>query len=432
MSQPASRVAACLAIFYAAALPLIGTNYDKGRAFRDQTEFHYPAVRHFASGGGIDDYPSATTPGYHWILAGVARLVADNEIVLKLVSSAFTAVLLGMLAWVSGGAKTGDIKTGSGRIGGAAGSLGLLLTLPVVFSIYIFPSGVWLLPDNLAWLTVLCVFLLALRPSGGATWHVLAAAALLAVVLVRQSNLWTVAVLWVAVWTSEPDRRRLPGRLAAMALATLPAAAVAGYFFLRWNGLVPPTFAMRHESANPAAPAFFLAVACFYTAFYLPCIAAALRDRLAGDRKARWLVLAGCLAGLALSLVAPTDWSAAGGRDSGLWNFTLALPVVGHRSTLICLLASLGGGCCVAWFLLASRNGRWVFASAAIAFVASQMLNHSVYERYYAGFVFLMILLLIRDVSASAVPRERLPIWAAAGALLFTAFNGLVLIRGLW
>src|SRR5690606_16517033 len=86
-----------------------------------------------------DDYIVVMTPGYHLTVAVVARLGA-SEMVMQLVGSLYTLALLMTLATLCA------VMSGPRRA--------LVLTAPVAVSLYVFSAGVWLLPDNAAWLFV--------------------------------------------------------------------------------------------------------------------------------------------------------------------------------------------------------------------------------------------------------------------------------------
>jgi hypothetical protein len=421
MTPVRPAVWSCVGLFLCAALPLCVANYDHGRAFSDQLTYHYPTIVHFANGGGIADYPSATTPGYHLLLAGFARWVLMTEPALKLANCAITAALLGLIA-----------AAVARQVGNAALSVAMLL--PMVFSIYVFPSGVWLLPDNLAWLTVFCLLQLALHFRHEWRWYLWVALGLVAAVLVRQSNLWLCAVVLVAAWCGEADPQLHPSsrqvRVVGAGLAILPSVAVLAYFLSLWQGLTPPSFAEKHASSNLAAVPFFFCVLAFYSLFYLPLVLAPVHQLLRGASRSRYAVYLGGLGGLLASVITPTDWNPAEGRVSGLWALAKVLPQIHHRSLGISVLATLGAMIAVAWLLMAKPRTRPIIAAAAVGFVAAQSTSHFVYERYYAGLIFLLIL----QVTGELLERRTgsLPRWGLAGPVAFALFNAAVLSGGLY
>ena len=419
--KPASFSAwVCVCLFACAALPLCIANYDHGRAFSDQMTYHYPAIVHFARGGGVADYSSATTPGFHLLLAAVAKWISGSELALKLANFTLTATLLGLVAR----SVAQQVKSGT---------LTVVMLLPMLFSIYVLPSGVWLLPDNLAWLTVFCLLYLAGRYRHDWRWYGLASLTLVAAVLVRQSNLWLCLVVFAVAWRSEPARdnnasARWLTRVSAAVLAAIPSIIVLAYFFHIWHGMTPPAFAERHTGLNPAALPFSACLLAFYSLFYLPLIVGQVRELLARARARIQLCLGGA-AGLLTAAGTPTDWDPASGRVSGLWNLAKVLPQIQHRSVSIILLATLGGALAAAWLSMTQPRTRVVAASAFLGFIIAQSASHFVYERYYAGLIFLLILMMAADVlSRSPLP----PRWSLAGPLLFATINAGILGAGLF
>ena len=404
-------------IFYIGALPLIITDYEAGRAFNDQELYHYPTIEHFKHSCDISDYPSATTPGYHLLLAPIARLTPDSKVTLKLVSSLLTALLFATLASI---------------IVRKLGCLDVVACLlPAMTSIYLFPSGVWLLPDNLAWLTVLCVLFFATRSPIRFWPYLVSGFALSCAVLVRQANIWLACVILVRglfCCLHAPSLRNRIGHLSGSIFSTFPAFVLLGFFIWRWGALVPPSFVSRHQVVNPAVPAFFLAVFFLYSVFYIPYCAHVLKE-LIHERGALLLILFGFIVGLVLSLVTQTDYNWVEGRASGLWNVVRIAPVIYHRSLLICIMSSLGGATAVGLVLLTKGLTRWTILTAIPVFVMSQMANHFAFERYFAGFIFIILFLIIGDIRMK--PQAKRSYFPPVFPLILAAFNLVVLVGGL-
>jgi len=375
--------------------------------------YHYPAIRHFLAGGGFTDYSSATTPGFHLLLAAVARL-CDSELALKLAGFCITAVLIALLTL-----RVARLVPDR--------SLTVILILPLLFSIYFLPSGVWLLPDNLAWLSVLCTLVLAQDFRDTGPWYLLVCTTLVAAVLVRQSNIWLCAVPG-AVAIASAQATSLPRRLSRVASTAVPCLGVLLHFVLLWHGTVPPSFAEKHAAANFAAAPFFLAVVGFYGLFYLPVIWTPMLNR-ARTRPTWRRLWWGALVGLAVGISSPTDWNPDAGRVSGLWNLTRLLPSVAHRSLLIASLATLGGLLATALLTLAGPRDRLIAIAAAVGFVAAQTLSHFVYERYYAALVFFLLILLVADIRSRQQSGSLR--WALGGPAALAVLNACVLAAGL-
>lgn len=388
--------ALCLALltFAVAAVLIYALPIDRlgDRVRWDEKMFHFPAVQHFAQGGSASDYSSATTPGFHmvmgWLLAsGHASL---NE--LRLIGALITAVLVWMVArlW-SEVARPDDAW----------------LALPLATSIYVFPAGVWLVPDNLAWISVLGVLTLALQAT--LTWrHVLWMSALsLLAVWVRQSNLWVVGVPALALLLdvagkSPRDAGQWRTRLAQIGVLVVPAVACLLYFALLWKGLTPPRFQTRHQALNPAAPAWLL-VQFFVTAVWVVPLLQWGRRGWMDDaaRRATWI---GAGVGLLCAALPVSDFAPDSGRSTGLWAAVKVLPLIAHRSVFVLACATLGGAL-LGWMLSAlSWQRRSLVLLAVVGFGLSMAANKFAYDKYYFAFVVMLVPLI-----AMGWPRQPAP-----------------------
>ncbi len=431
---------AALAVLLVPSWGLIASGFVNGRGAFDQLNYHEQVVRTFAAQlptPDYRDYLSATTPGYHTLLAVVARLVSDERWVLQLAGSLFTVGLIVVLAW--GVDRSGAWWHGSPRwhgspsreeqlLAGASGSDGdtlarargsnIVLLLPVVASMSVFYAATWMLPDNAGWLGVLVVWLLALRPRFDAVTLVGGGLALAALVFVRQIHLWPLALLLTAAWLGTPrdadtpfdfaaDLRELLadvptklGRVGLALLAGVPAIAVLVYFWSLWgNTLTPPVFKDRHVGGNLTAPAFVLTVFGACSVFFLPYMLDGLR-RLWVQHT--WLLALAAGVGLAIALIAPTTRDYAHGRYSGLWEIVRHLPAPMGRSVLIVPLTVLGSVLLAAWFVTLGRRDRWIMLAAMVAFIAAQCASFKLWQRYTEPMVLLWLAL-----AAARVPPPR-------------------------
>ncbi len=403
--------AAIVAVLFAVcAWPLVFSENLLGRAAFDQLHYHEPAIRTFAAelpSPNLRDYRSATTPGYHLLLAVVCRVVTDSGMWLQFVSSLFTIALLGAFAFVA-------TRTGRGRMPGATA---VLLTLPIIASIYVFFPGVWLLPDNLGWLLVLGTGVLSWRIAdrGISIPTFFAAAVLLAaVVLTRQSHLWVAAMVWLGAWIGASpigdgglmgvlSRPSLRVRAFLVALvATVPAVLLLLYFKSLWNGLTPPMFAFQYrQSWNPAAPAFILTLVAIFSVFFMGYIwDAAIRI---ATRHPVELIGVLALGGLAAAIPATTYVHEE--RSTGLWNLVRVAPVIAdHTSVVLLIGAPLGAWAMWAWFEALGARARWFFVGALAAFGAAQTANPICWQRYIEP-----LLLIAMGLGAASLPPAREP-----------------------
>lgn len=410
---------ALVALHVAAAAPLIVRGVMTGRWGEDQINYHEPAVRVFAQElptPNVRDYHSATTPGYHLIVAALSRIVGDSTMRLQLIGSLFTVALLASLgAAVALRYREHSAPGGSGTRapwhGEAGSAMALAVCLPVACSMYVFQAGVWLLPDNAGWLGVLAMMVVALRFRASVGTFAAGAAALVMLVLFRQIHIWAAGLLWVGAWLSvrgapaETDSIRelvthpsLRMRRAAGAVAsTLPAFVVLYLFYDLWGGLTPREFQGQYKGFNPAAPAFILAVLGVASVFFVGFIAEGMWSLLTRRRA----LLAGAIAiGLVIGAAPATSYSVADGRFSGLWKVAEKLPLIaGHAAPAIVALSVLGAVTTAAWFVSLPWRERWFFLAALCGFAAAQSASFQIWQRYNEPFVLMLLALLSSSVA---------------------------------
>ena len=394
------------------------------RIAADQDLFHLPVVRQFADQWPRPDlrnYASATTPGYHLLMAAVARYVSPHLSVLRIAGGAFGVLFVAVLAW-------------------AASVRSAWLALPAAMSVYVLSSTVWLLPENAAWALVTLAIVLALRAEGLALF-VGTAATLAALVFVRQTHIWTFATLAAASYSlsryagggrasgaanierlsrsedplpnpSPAYRERGPdARLMAFTLiALMPATLVLLTFVYIWHGLTPPAFqpgsattlplATRTGGLAPGAPAMLLAVLGIFGAPLLAWL-----WPVGTPKKVLRLILLGATTGLLLGVVSNSTYDA--NNRSGLWNAvrwatSRGLPTLAGRSPLFVGLSTAGG--VVSVFAIAALRGRarLVLATALVGFAVVQMANPSLWQRYYEPFVLLWLALVASEVRSTS------------------------------
>ena len=436
-----------LGLFLAVALPLIWTGNMQGRGAMDQINYHAKVIRTFAAqwpAPDLRDYLSATTPGYHLLLAAFARWTATTVGAWQILGASFT---LGLLA-VFGHALYARTRSAS---------LALIAALPLLASMYVLQSGVWLLPDNAAWLCVLLTLILSLRIADGKNRSpllllVAAGVAVLALVWFRQIHIWTAGVVWAAAWLAHCPRSHpadapwlMPGDLipfssrsaighAAFAvLVTLPAWTTLVAFYLLWDhSLVPPTFRGWYRSGlQLATPAFVLTLIALISAFFASWLWPRARSAWTRHKPA---LAAGAAIGLALAALGPTNPDMAAGRFSGIWHGIGMFPVLSGRTSLFIMgAAPLGALAVVAWLTDLPRRQRWIFLLTLAGFTAAQTFSVQLWQRYHEPFVLMWVALAAASGPIHApveVPRLRLPlaVLRLAGPLVLAALLAFVTI----
>ncbi len=401
--------AATPVILVAVILIIVGPSSLRGDL--DESRFHLPTILTFAEelpSPGLRDYQSATTPGYHLILASVARLVSPDVHVLRVAGLGFTLGLAGAVGVLV-----------SGR--GVSGWL-VVIVLPVFCSMYVVSSAARLLPDNAGWCGVAMLMALAMRWPAGWRGALLAAVALVFAVSMRQIHVWAIAPVWTAAWLGarplggEEDRGLLADipllfegcgararAVVPVLLAGLPAVALLGWFAWLWGGLTPPSFQGQHNTGLAlVGPAFLLAQFGVFGLFFSAWLfASALR--LLRERRATLVLAAGV--GLAFALAPPSVFDASSGRMSGLWNILRHTPSVADRSPVLAVMAAWGAVAVAAWLEAMPRRERWICLAAIVAFAAAHVANPQVWQRYYEPFALLMSATM--TALGSATPGEQ-------------------------
>ncbi len=416
------------------------------RAAYDQMHYHEPTIRLFASQFptfDFYDYYSATTPGYHVVLAALSRVFGEQTAILQAGSAAIGAMLIGLLAYACAkriGRVRADTFVEQSWVFGAA------LALPLGCSMYVFQSGAWLLPDNAGWLGVLvvCVLALGVVSRGGAgtgtaarararralLWIVFAGVLVAAVVFFRQSHAWVAGVVWLAGWlfggqlgghiggqlgsqrayeddgsmslrgalvalfgdvnkaTGEPGVQDLARRVLCAGVcvaATVPAAIELKWFVDLWGGLTPYRFQFQHQGTSPAALGMMLALIGAYSLFLLPILVpSVVRVWRQGFWKGQWAFGVATAIALVASIVPATNYDIDAGRWTGLWNVMKVTPVVaGHTSVVLVVLAVIGAWAMVGW-LKAWRTWaeRLVIVAMVLGCTAAVAAGSELWPRY--------------------------------------------------
>lgn len=404
-----------LALFAAAALT-IGKNWASGsRAAWDQDKYHLLTIQRFAADWPHPDlvhYRSATTPGYHLILAMADLAGARDTKTLRLIGALFSAAFM-LTFGVSLGRRAGWWQ-------------GLALALPLACSLYVFSSAAWLLPDNAAWWGVLGVMLLGLSWRPNVTWYLSAGVILLGLVFFRQVHLWAVGVVWLSAMLGDERDASAPSsamRIMQGVLATIPAIVAVWLFARLWGGLVPPLFQSGAfdevtgktqapaSGGNLATPAFMLTLVAIFGACFVGYFRAGVRRLLERDAGAWMAIAAGALVGLVLALP-PTSFNESLGRYSGFWSIAAKLPSIAGRSVFI-TAGSIAGGVMLAlvWLSL-SRRDALIVVGALAGFTLAAAANFYAWQRYLEPMVLMSMAL------AAARARTMLDLSARRGPSL--------------
>ena len=383
------RSAPCvLALLFACAvLPVIMFGSDATSEASDEAAAHLPTVRQFAAQlptPDLHDYPSATGPGYHLLMAVPARMGVGVHGLRVIGSLAGLALVL--LVWRT-----------AARAAGPA--VALALTLPLLMSTYVLSGSAWLTTDVLSVLIGTTMVAIAAWWMPTTRTFLTLAVLFVAALSVRQTNVFLAAPILAAGILGSPlgrsasdaeqwsgDEPRSWSRLGAACLALLPAALLLLALVNLWGGLMPATFRSMHDKGlSPVAPAYGLALLGTWAAIALLPMAPEVLHTV--RRHALAITLVASLAFLG-AVVADSTWSVEQGRWGGAyWMIVKAFPALGGRSIVIVAAAVVGAVlAAVLWIRAAEiRRGRQatIVLVSLLALMVVQAGNSQVWQRYF-------------------------------------------------
>jgi len=443
--------AVALSVLYGVlVLPMILSGAGYGPPAWDEETFHLPIVQKMVEQWprvDVVEYDSATTPGYHLLMALVLKLTGSLT-ACRLVSAAMSWGLL-MAAYAAARRVLAPrAPVSGGRAVMHSGWIAAVLVLPLALSQYFLGAAIWLTTDNAALLFV------ALALGGAVTARftpgrgVLLGVWALVAVLVRQLHVWVAAPIGLAALLASPlarfapavlrdDERQSPRRwenlVCGVIAAALPAAALA-VFIVLWGALLPRSEAIRGQhlrGMNPATFAFALSLLGVLGVFFLTVAPGGVVGQMR-RLHARWGTVAmSAGAGLVSALAFPTFWVDRV-RDTGLWALVKAGPVVMERSVVLAALAPMGAVVLLLLFRAANEAGRrapaLVLMLGMLAWVTAQSANIMCWHRYFEP----LMLVCLAWLAAMGV-RERVRaahlVGPAALALLLGAVSAWLVFR---
>ena len=383
------RSAPCLlaVLFACAVLPVIMFGSDATSEASDEAAAHLPTVLQFAAQlptPDLHDYPSATGPGYHLLMAVPARMGVGVHGLRIIASLAGLALVL--LVWRT-----------AARAAGPA--VALALTLPLLVSTYVLSGSAWLTTDVLSVLIGTTMVAIAAWWMPTMRTFLTLAVLFVAALSVRQTNVFLAAPILAAGILGSPlgrsasdaeqwsgDEPRSWSRLAAAFLALVPAALLLLALVNMWGGLMPATFRSMHDKGlSPVAPAYGLALLGTWAAIALLPMAPEVLHTV--RRHALAITLVASLAFLG-AVVADSTWSVEQGRWGGAyWMIVKAFPAFGGRSIVIVAAAVVGAVlAAVLWIRAAEiRRGRQatIVLVSLLALMVVQAGNSQVWQRYF-------------------------------------------------
>ena len=388
-----------VAIFCAVVLPVLlaGDEVRPGDSLtgvvagaRDEAYFHLSTVIKITfelPTPELDELYTATTPGYHYLVALFAEWVSYDLDAMQAFAALFSLALVLVLYRL--------LSRFVDRW------LAFALTLPLLLSHYVVQSAAWLNTDNAALLFVVLVLGVALEPPERPAAFARGGAFLLMGLWVRQLTLWSAAPFVLSAALAGRFRSLRPVAMAGVAL--VPALVSLAILAIVWGGLTPPLFRSQ-AGVNPAAIPFTLALVGFFGWFFVACVSR--REDVLGGRAPLYAAAAGAVAAI---LPATTETAELQRRTGGgAWKVVDAAPAIADRSLVILVAAAAGAVVLVALWRTAARAGKAEPALVVLASVASLAIAQSAtspsYQRYFEP-VLLVLLALLAALAAPALGR---------------------------
>ena len=418
-------------IVLAVSLVIIASGRGGPSEASDQDQYHLVVIEGMVEQWPAIDvvnYPSATSPGYHALMAAVAQAApSGSELLAMRVATAVIGAALPVMLALSLRARVGA---------GAAA----MLSLPLALSVYVLGGAAFLTTDNLALGLLVAILWLSIRPMtlGRGVGAGLLAAGLVAV---RQIHVWSIAPVAVAGALASPLARAAPRwarrdrrawtPLGGAAIGVACAVATLGAFVWVWGGLTPPSDAAAKHAGDPNPATLAMGLAVFaIAAVPLGCAALPEIRRLASAPA----IVAGGVIGLLAGTLVETSFELRARAYGWIWVLVRETPVAGERSILLAGMATLGGAALGAIASAAARSGRGAetltLLVGVVAWLSAQSMNSMAWQRYFEPLAIVFSALLVALVLSAR--RERWRWWwlgPAALAALQLAVSAATLLR---
>jgi len=322
----------------------------------DERLFHLPTIHQFMDelpSPDLLDYPSATTPLYHLLMATAGLVIGAEVADLRVINLLFSMGALGAAIW-------------------AMGRRGALLALPLALSPYFVGPAVRLSTDNAALAGIFLSLGLLMREEKRPLGTGLAASA---AVLTRQIHAWVLGLLLLRA-----IRDRSSGAWAALAMPILLLGAVVA----SWGALTPPGFAKGHSAGlNPDTTVFALSILGLYGPFLFGWLGPTARTHW------RRLLVAAAVAILGLVFISmpyaedPNRWGGA------VWQLAAHTPALGELSLSFWILVPIGAAVLVT---IASTGERGAYLSLAVVlWLVANLASARAYQKYYDPMVLFVL-----------------------------------------
>ena len=343
--------------------PLLGSDIT---VFDDLDErlFHLPTIEKFMGEmprPDVSDYPSATTPLYHLVMAAFGLAVGGEIGALRVINLVISIGALVCAGW-------------------AVGRRNAIAVLPLALSPYFIGPAVRLSTDNAALMAVFLTVGLMARDEDRPLSPGLAATA---AILTRQIYAWLLGLLLIEAIRQGHLKRWLGLALPSICLALMLAT---------WGTLTPPSFAKGHaQGLNPDTAVFALAMFGLYGPFFGGWLAPVARTHW------RRLVIAAVIAGLGLAAISmphtadPNRWGGA------VWQLAARTPLLLEVNLSFWILVPIGAAVLTA---IGSSGKRGMLLSVAVAlWLIANLASARAYQKYYDPMALFVLAMSIQGLT---------------------------------
>jgi len=355
----------------------------------DERLFHLPTIQQFITelpSPDLVDYPSATTPLYHLLLALVGVASGGDLGVLRWVNLAISVLAVWAAIWAMG------------RSQRAA-----LMVLPLALSPYFVGPAIRLSTDNAALLGVFVAIGLMVREESSPTRAGVVTAA---TVLTRQIHAWLIGLLLIKA-ARERDRQHF----VALLIPCLLLTGIIG----AWGALTPPGFARGHSSGlNPDTAVFAISMFGLYGPFALGWL-----GPTAWTHRRR-VAAAGIAAAIGLGLTSmpwmddPNRWGGA------VWQLAARTPEVLSVPLSFWVLVPIGAAVLATVASTSSRGAMLVIAVGL--WLIANLASSRAYQKYYDPMALFILGMAVQQVKGH-------PLAWVGPALLSLGLAAVTLVR---
>jgi hypothetical protein len=387
-----STILALAAILFPLACLPLSLSLKRSNFADDEKTYYLPSIArisaHWPAVDFAGDSTSATSPGYCYMLAGIARVTGPRLRMFRLITVGMSTVVLLLLC---------------SMFPPKQGLAAAVAILPLAASNFFIKSASWVVTDNAALVFVCLALICVLRCNRNVAWAFPAGLAATAAMFTRQLHAWLVApIAWAALTAGGARGGPTPLRSRVLALsALLPPLALLYWLRRSWGGFVPQAWQKLHSSGiHPACAACALTVFAVLGIFYFLSVdPAASLLRLARGREA----LFGAAVGGLVATISKNGMDREAARWGGyFWAIVERAPTLAGRSIPIVAFSILGGGLMGAMTIRLRESSGPAKASVWLVSVASWvgacMLNPLAFQRYFEPpvLVFLVVWLALQ------------------------------------